>query len=66
MPDKQEGRRGTQKGQNSNKKREDTGDELYYVDLMEEGLKHAFMKILVGLASTMQKVIVNIKKFPFT
>jgi hypothetical protein len=34
---------------------------------MIEGItKYAFMKRLFGLATTMQKVIVNIKKFPFT
>jgi len=33
---------------------------------MQEGItKYSFMKRLCGLASTMQKVIVNIKKFPF-
>lgn len=37
------------------------------VDLIEEGAsKYTFMKRLFGLAATMQKVIVNIKKFPFT
>jgi hypothetical protein len=36
------------------------------VDLIEEGgSKFIFMKRLFGLAATMQKVIVNIKKFPF-
>ena len=34
---------------------------------MDDGItKYSFMKRLSGLASTMQKVIVNIKKFPFT
>ena len=34
---------------------------------MDDGItKYSFMKRLCGLASTMQKVIVNIKKFPFT
>lgn len=38
-----------------------------HVDLIEEGAsKYTFMKRLFGLAATMQKVIVNIKKFPFT
>jgi hypothetical protein len=41
--------------------------ELYYIDIMDDGItKYSFMKRLCGLASTMQKVIVNIKKFPFT
>jgi hypothetical protein len=40
--------------------------DVHYVDMMLEGItKYAFMKRLCGLASTMQKVIVNIKKFPF-
>lgn len=47
----------------------DNGEEqeMQYVDIMLEGIsKYSFMKRLSGLASTMQKVIVNIKKFPFT
>lgn len=37
------------------------------VDIVTAGeKKYIFMKRLGGLASTMQKVIINIKKFPFT
>lgn len=32
----------------------------------EHGDKHMFMKRLSGLSQTLQKVIVNIKKYPFT
>lgn len=37
------------------------------IDIYENGpTTKTFMKRLFGLASTMKKVIVNIKKFPFT